>query len=327
MTSGRQRGSGKSVPLSPDGSGSAVRNPSPWRMLWVTLAWGSCFVAISIGLQDVSLLWLAAMRALIAGVALLLATGIRRIPLPRDRNTWILIACLGLVNVALAYAAMFGGIIGLSTGVASVLANAQPILILLPAWWLYRERPSRTTVVAMVLGLAGLLLIVIPSGLGSGVWLSLTSAAALTVGTLIGRIVRADPFVVAAAQLLIGGAVLAFVAVVIEGPPAIDWNLRFVLVLLFMSLVGTAATTVVWFTEARHARLDVLTTWTLLVPVFGIALSLVFLNERQGLWGWVGTAVVLVSMLLLVITPRRQRPLSTHEGTQSAHIAEDQDHQ
>ena len=140
------------------------------------------------------------------------------------------------------------------------------------------------------------------------------------------RIVRADPFVVAAAQLLIGGAVLAFVAVVIEGPPAIDWNLRFVLVLLFMSLVGTAATTVAWFAEARHARLDVLTTWTLLVPIFGIALSLVFLNERQGFWGWVGTAVVLVSMLLLVITPRRQRPLSTH-GTQPAHIAEDQDHQ
>lgn len=274
-------------------------------MLWVTLAWGSCFVAISIGLQDAPLLWLAALRALTAGVALLLVTGIRRTPLPRDQRTWILIVCLGLVNVALAYAAMFGGIIGLSTGVAAVLANVQPILILLPAWWLYHERPSRTALVAMLLGLAGLLLIVLPAGLGTGAWLSLSSAVAVTIGTLISRVVRADPFVVAAAQLLIGGAVLAIAAAVVEGPPTINWNVRFVLVLLFMSLVGTAATTVAWFAEARRARLDILTTWTLLVPVVGIALSLVFLDERQSVWGWVGTAVVLVSMLLLVVTPHR----------------------
>lgn len=274
-------------------------------MLWVTLAWGSCFVAISIGLQDAPLLWLAALRALTAGIALLLVTGIRRTPLPRDRHTWVLIVCLGLVNVALAYAAMFGGIVGLSTGVAAVLANMQPILILLPAWWLYHERPSRTALVAMLLGLAGLLLIVLPTGLGTGAWLSLSSAVAVTIGTLISRVVRADPFVVAAAQLLIGGAVLAIAAAVVEGPPAINWNVRFVLVLLFMSLVGTAATTVAWFAEARRARLDILTTWTLLVPIVGIALSLVFLNERQGVSGWVGTAVVLVSMLLLVVAPPR----------------------
>lgn len=274
-------------------------------MLWVVLAWGSCFMTISIGLQDATLLWLAALRALTAGVALLLVTGIRRTPLPRDRRTWVLLVCLGLVNVALAYATMFGGIIGLSTGVAAVLANVQPILILLPAWWLYHERPSRTALVAILLGLAGLLLIVLPTGLGTGAWLSLSSAVAVTIGTLISRVVRADPFVVATTQLLIGGAVLAIVAAVVEGPPTINWNLRFVLVLLFMSLVGTAATTVAWFTEARRSRLDILTTWTLLVPVVGIVLSVVFLNERQGVWGWVGTAVVLVSMLLLVVTHRR----------------------
>lgn len=283
-------------------------------MLWMTFAWGSCFVAISIGLQDAPLLWLAALRALVAGIALLLVTGMRRAPLPRDRRTWVLIVCLGLVNVALAYAAMFGGIIGLSTGVAAVLANIQPILILLPAWWLYHERPSGTALVAMLLGLAGLLLIVLPAGLGTGAWLSLSSAVAVTIGTLISRVVRADPFVVAAAQLLIGGSVLAIAAVVIEGPPTINWNVRFVLTLLFLSLVGTAATTVAWFTEARRARLDILTTWTLLVPIFGIALSLMVLGERQSLWGWVGTAVVAVSMLLLVVPHRRSRSSQTDQA-------------
>jgi len=136
-------------------------------MLWVTLAWGSCFLAITIGLQDAPLRWLAALRALIAAVVLLLIAGLRRAPLPHRRTTWVLIAILGLVNVALAYAAMFGGVIGLSTGAASVLANVQPFLILLPAWWLFGEIPSRRTVIVMLGGVIGLLLIAVPAGFGA----------------------------------------------------------------------------------------------------------------------------------------------------------------
>ena len=64
-------------------------HPRPLRMLWVTLAWGSCFVAITVGLQDAPPLWLAALRALIAGVALATVAGIQRAPLPRDPKTYI----------------------------------------------------------------------------------------------------------------------------------------------------------------------------------------------------------------------------------------------
>jgi probable blue pigment (indigoidine) exporter len=278
-------------------------------MLWVTFAWGSCFLAISIGLQDAPLLWLAALRALIAGAALVLACSIRRTLYPRDGRTWLLIAALGVVNVALAYAAMFGGIIGLSTGAASVLANVQPLLIVLPAWWLYRQTPSRTTVAAMLLGLAGLLLIAIPTGFGTGAWLPLTASAAVTAGTLIARAVHADPLIVAAWQLLVGGAILALVATIVEGPPTIDWTPGFVIVLLYMALVGTAATTVAWFAEVQHARLDILTTWTLLVPVFGITLSVILLQEPQSPWSWIGIAAVVASMIILVVrTSRRRRP-------------------
>ena len=177
-------------------------HPRPLRMLWVTLAWGSCFVAITVGLQDAPPLWLAALRALIAGVALATVAGIQRAPLPRDPKTWALIGCLGLVNIALAFATMFVAATGLSTGIASVLANAQPILILLPAWWLYRERPTPAAIAAIGLGFTGLLIIVLPSGLGTGAWLSLTSAAAITAGTLIGGAISAGANVKAVQRML-----------------------------------------------------------------------------------------------------------------------------
>ncbi|WP_248243419.1 DMT family transporter [Microbacterium kunmingense] len=288
----------------PTAAGTGRRAPSPWRMLGITFAWGSCFVAISVGLQDAPLLWLAALRALVAGAALLILTVIRRAPVPREVRSWTLIGVLGVVNVAIAYAAMFGGTIGLTTGVASVLANVQPVLILLPAWWLYRERPSLRSVAAMLTGLAGLLLIVLPAGAGTGAWLSLTAAAAVTAGTLISRAVRADPFLVATVQLLLGGGILLVAAAIVEGPPVIEWTPGFVLSLLWMSLAGTAATTVAWYAETQRSRLDILTTWTILVPVFGIVLSVGLLQETQSVLGWTGTAIVIGSVALLTIPGR-----------------------
>ncbi|TFB74311.1 hypothetical protein E3O06_07160 [Cryobacterium glaciale] len=73
-----------------------------------------------------------------------------------------------------------------------------------------------------------------------------------------------------------------------------------------MSLAGTAAAIVIWLTEVRRARLDTLTTWTLLVPIFGIILSVVVLQERQSIWGWIGTVVVIASTILVTVTTRQR---------------------
>jgi len=276
-------------------------------MLWVTFAWGSCYLAISIGLQDAPVLWLAALRTLVAAAVLLTVAGVQRVARPRGQRTWLLVAVMGLVNVALAYGAMFSGIIGLSTGAASVLANAQPLLILFPAWLFFREAPTPPVLAAMLVGVIGLLLVAIPTGFGTGAWLALTASLAVTAGTLISRIIDAEPLTVAAWQFVIGGVVLAVVALAVEGIPQITWSPRFVVALLYMSVLGTAATNVAWITEARAARLDQLTTWTLLVPVFGVILSTVVLREAQSVWAWIGTGVVVAALILLILTAGRPR--------------------
>lgn len=73
-------------------------------------------------------------------------------PRPKLAAGWTIIAALDVVNVSLAFGAMFVGIAGLATGTAAVLANAQPLLILLPAWWLYGERDLDETATANNLG-------------------------------------------------------------------------------------------------------------------------------------------------------------------------------
>ena len=307
-----------SSPPHPAAPAAALRPPRVLRMLWVTGAWGACFLAIRWGLRDAPVLWFATLRALIAGAALIAVGASQRRPTPRGGSTWLVISTLALVNVTIAFAAMFGGVAGLATGTASVLSNAQPLLILLPAWWLYGERPTRSTTAALFLGFAGLVAVALPGGGGTGAGLSLIAAGAITAGTLLARQLRGvDVLVASGWHFLLGGLLLAGWAWLAEGPPAISWTARFVAALLFLSLIGTAAAFVAWFTETKRCRLDQLSAWTFLVPVVGIVLAAVLLDERPSGWTLAGLLVVLVA-LVIALRPDRALSLAKAEGERSA---------
>ena len=297
-----------------DGSPTTLtRRPAAARMLWITAALGTCFLGVRWGLRDAPLLWFAALRALLGGAALTVVACAQRRPLPRSAGSWGFIAVLGLVNVTLAFAAMFAGIAGLATGTAAVLANAQPLLILLPAWWLHHERVSARAGLALAVGFGGLLVIAVPGGGGSGALLSLAASAALTAGTLMARHLGSIDIVVAsAAHFLFGGLVLAGVALVVEGPPHIDWSPRFIAVLAFLGLVATAATTLAWFVETLRCPLSSLTPWLLLPPVFGLLLGAIVLSERPDVWTVTGIVLVLMSMRITLSEHGAAVPAAGH---------------
>lgn len=278
-------------------------------MLWITAAWGACFVAIRWGLRDAPVLWFAALRALVAGAALIAVASAQRRPRPAGRHTWSIIGLLALTNASVAFAAMFAGVDGLATGTAAVLANAQPLLILLPAWWLYGEPVTARTAVALATGFAGLLIVVGPGGGGSGAWLSVLAATAITAGTLLSRRLAGTDIVQAAGwHFLIGGAALAAVAGVVEGIPRIDWTPRFVTALAFLALVGTALAFWAWFTETLRCPLGQLAAWTLLTPVFGVAFGVVLTSEYPGRWVAAGIVLVLASLWTSVRCLTQQQP-------------------
>ena len=273
-------------------------------MLWVTAAWGGCFVTIRWGLRDAPVLWFATLRALVAGVALLAVARVQRRPRPAGARQWSLVGQLAVTNASIGFAAMFASVNGLATGSAAVLTNAQPLLILLPAWWLYGERVTARTFLGLVVGFAGLVVVAVPGGGGSGAWLSILAAAAITAGTLLSRRLDGIDVVQAAGwHFLIGGAVLAAVAGAVEGVPRIDWTPRFVLSLAFLALVGSALAFWAWFTETLRSPLGQLAAWTFLAPVFGIVFGLVLAGERPGGWTVAGMVLVLASLWAVVRSP------------------------
>ncbi len=280
---------------------SASARPSPWRMILVVAFLGACFVAIRFAGNAAPPLWLATLRALIAGAVLLGYCAWRGRTPPSGLSQWGLVGALGLANATLTGGFMYLAATRMPTGIASVLANAQPLLIVLPAWLIYKERPHRGALIGLAVGMAGLLVVGIPGGGGSGAALAVGAAAAGTVGSLLARRLGALDNVVAVGwSFLLGAGVLALWALASEGVPHISWTWRFVEALAFLAIPGTAVVYVLWFYEARRCPLYRLAAWTFAVPAFGLVLAILIEGERPSAWTAIGLGIVLVSLWLIL---------------------------
>src|SRR3546814_12541502 len=103
------------------------------------------------------------------------------------------------------------------------------------------------------------------------------------------------------------GVGLAVGAGGVEGPPAIGWTPRFVLVLAFLAVGGTALAFLAWFQEVQRSALGPLAAWTFLTPLFGVAFGLVLTDERPGAWTAAGIAVVPLSFWTVVRASRDRK--------------------
>ena len=90
------------VPGPPPAAQRTRLQPRAGRMLWITATWGACFLFIAWGLRDATILWFAALRALVAGAALVALGLAQRRPQPRGARAWGWITLTGLFNVTIA---------------------------------------------------------------------------------------------------------------------------------------------------------------------------------------------------------------------------------
>lgn len=104
-----------------------------WLMLVVIAPMAACYPAIKAGLEFAPSLRFAGWRTLLGGLALLLVLVIRRKPLWPEARLFRWILPLGLVATTLTFGAMFASPAYTGAGIASVLGNTQPLIIIVRA--------------------------------------------------------------------------------------------------------------------------------------------------------------------------------------------------
>lgn len=266
--------------------------------------WGSTYVVTTLMLPQGYPLTVAMLRALPAGLLLLLA--VRQIP----RGIWWLrSAILGALNFSIFWALLFVAAYRLPGGVAATLGAIQPLIVILLARALLGTPVRGLAVLAALAGIGGVVLLVLgpkaaldPVGVAAG----LASAASMALGTVLSR--RWQPPVSALAftswQLTAGGALLLPVALLAEPalPPVTTLN---VLGIAYLGLIGAALTYVIWFRGLARLEPAVVSSLGFLSPVSAVLLGWALLDQRLSAAQMAGMVIVVGSVWLSQRVQRR----------------------
>lgn len=271
--------------------------------------WGSTYLVTTEMLPAERPLLTAALRALPVGLLLVLIFG--RLP---KGGWWWRSFVLGTLNIGLFFALLFVAAYRLPGGVAATAGAVQPLFVAALAGPLLGERLSASKVVVGALGVAGIALLVLRAEAALdavGVAAALAGAASMATGVIltkrwVGRLGRPAPlFVFTAWQLVAGGAVLAVLALAIEGlPPRLtaENGVGF----LYLGVVGTALAYALWFRGIERLPASATSFLGLVSPLVASVLGFVVLGQAYTTSQGAGVALVLAAVLLGQITGWRR---------------------
>lgn len=287
-----------------------LRVPVVAGTVLVMVLWAVCFPLIAVGLENSPPMTLAALRAASSGLVLLIVARALDRPRLRGRATWRGVILIGLTATSIGFFGMFYGGERVSPGIATVIANTQPLIAAALAWIALGERLSPLRSVALVAAFAGIVLIGASDSATStdqaiGVLFILLGAAGVAISNVaLKRLAgRADVVWAMGWQLAIGSLPLIVLALALEDPKSTRWGIELALSAAALSVLGTALPFVLWFGLLRQAGLTRLNVFSFLTPVFGLLAGELFFEERIGAWQAVAIALSVASIYVVSRSP------------------------
>ena len=257
-------------------------------LITVVLAWGFTWPVNKVVLATLSPIWAVSLRAAIATVALfaLQAAG-GKLAWPPRGDLPVLLSITALHMVGFNLLASWG--LGLvPTGRTVVLAYTTPLWVAPAAALLLREPLTVRRAIGVVIGLVGLVSLFNPITFDWSDRKILLGNAAILVAALLWAAsivhIRAHrwvstPFVLIPWETLLTTIVLTPVALATAPMPAFDWHPRFVALLLYLGIPGTAVAYWAVAMASRHLPAVTTSLGLLATPVVSVITAAWWLGE------------------------------------------------
>jgi len=293
----------------------AVANRTVEIALLLALAtlWGGSYTFIKIGVETIPPLTLIAARTLIAGLILLAVIRWRGLHMPRDLTAGRRFLTQALLNSVFPFTLIAWAERSIDAGLASILNGTTPVFVFLISLALApTKRQDWRKGLGVAAGLAGISLIVgvdAFSGLGSQAVPQLaivTATVAYACAALFGRhFTGMDPLLPAAGSMLAGTALLIPAALVVDRPWELTPSAESLLALLALSIFSTALAFAIYFRLLRTLGSVGTTAVSYLRVPIGVAIGLIFLDERLSTTAWAGLALVVLGVMAMTVPERR----------------------
>lgn len=290
----------------------------------VCVFWGTTYLGIRIALESMTPAVLMALRYSISGIILLAVAYFSKAHIPSGRELWFTaiygVIIIGTGTGCLVYAEQW-----VPSGLASVFITVSPFWMvgvdaLIPGG----VRLHGPTIVAMLVGLAGTILLVAPEamqeGFGGpllrGFLLLQIGCAGWALGSILQRRhqTKAHPVVSGAVQQLATGLAFAVPALLTKPHPA-TWSMRSVEAVAYLVVFGSIVGYSAYAFVLDRLPISVVSIYNYINPIIAVFLGWIFFREHFGLQELFAMLIIFVGVALV---KRYSRPPSPEPVPASA---------
>ena len=294
-----------------------------WVALWtVYIVWGSTYLGIELASETLPATFGAGVRFTLVGLIMFgivgWRLGVRALRIRRAE-----LAAAAVVGLLLpgANSILFFTERKVPIGLTSLIIASVPLWVLLLRLAV-GERPDRVAVLGLLVGFAGIVVLVQPGGSSGPLgYLLLTVLAAVSwaVGSFISpRItVPRNALVASGYETLLGGLVLLAVGAATTSPGELDpasWSARSILGLVYLILVGSVVGYTAYAWLLGNAPLGQVSTYAYVNPVVAIALGVLVLHEQLTLREVAGALLILAAVAIVVRRESEPREVVRADG-------------
>ena len=278
----------------------------------LTLVWGTNWPLFPYAVREVSVWTFRAIGVSLAGATLLLVARARGLSLAIPREYWptIVIATmfyLVLWNITSTYAALL-----IPSGQAAILGFTMPLWSALISWAVLGERLTGRMLLAVLLGGAGVTLLMVPSFQAYaqaplGLALGLTAGLGWAIGTLIlkRRKVVVPALVLTGWQLLICAVPTTVGALVLGDGQWFMPSWASIAVIVYIALVPMSIGNVCWFAIVGLLPANVAGLSAIMVPVVAMIAGALVHGEPLGALQWLAMACCVAALSLVLLRPTK----------------------
>lgn len=276
----------------------------------IYLIWGSTFLAIKWGLDTFPPFMLAGLRFLIAGFIFLLISkgrgllGIRG----ADRKREVLIGVfLTLGNAGVCWSEQY-----ISSGIASLVVGAVPVLFILFNWFSFERRaPSASSIAAFGVGITGITLISVDDSAATD-WRPIVGLLVANCSWVIGSLLMRNTksghayFSRASVQLMAGGLFNLLLSALIDDRVT-NWSnvdLTGVLCVIYLAFAGTILAYTCYTYLLKTVRPELTSTYALVNPVIAVFLGVFWMEEPFTMKVAIASLLILGSVFLVLYGDR-----------------------
>jgi drug/metabolite transporter (DMT)-like permease len=255
----------------------------------------------------------AAYRFMVGATVLFVFASFKKIPMPKKKY-WKWYVLCGFLQTAYFNLAIQTSLNYINAGLVSVLTYSMPLFFCAFAHFVVPdERLNLRKIFGIMVGIFGLILSLNIQKIDGDFWilmLALSSAVSWALSNLIikTKLQDCDKIQFTAWQMLVGTVALFTYSFIFENGPS-TWSLQSISYLLYSGVLASAFAFALWSHILVKIKASKASMTLLLVPIFGVFSSYLFLHEKLQPTTLFGVACVLLGIWIVNMPSRIPVPV------------------